>query len=71
MGFVKIEDPSGEIEIIVFPKMLKANPEVWEENKTISVTGKISRKDDSLKIIVEKVKEVKREVLDDLLLKKR
>jgi len=71
MSFVKIEDPSGEIEIIVFPKMLKANPEVWEENKTISVTGKISRKDDSLKIIVEKVKEVKREVLDDLLLKKR
>ncbi len=71
MAFIKIEDPSGEIEIIVFPKILKANAEILEENKTISVTGKISRKDESLKIIVEKVKEVKKEVLDDLLLKKR
>ncbi len=71
MAFVKIEDPSGEIEIIVFPKILKANPEVWEENKTVSVTGKISHKDESLKIIAEKVKEVKKEVLDDLLLKKK
>ena len=71
MAFIKIEDPSGEIEIIVFPKILKANAEILKENKTISVTGKISRKDESLKIIAEKIKEVKKEVLDDLLLKKR
>ena len=71
MAFIKIEDPSGEIEIIVFPKILKANAEILKENKTISVTGKISRKDESLKIIVETIREVKKEVLDDLLLKKR
>ena len=71
MAFIKIEDPSGEIEIIVFPKTFKTNAEILEENKTISVTGKISRKDESLKIIVEKVREVKKELLDNLLLKKR
>ncbi len=71
MAFIKIEDPSGEIEIIVFPKMLKASPEVWGENKIVSVTGKISHKEDSLKIIVEKAQEVKKELLDNLLLKKR
>jgi len=71
MAFIKIEDPSGEIEIIVFPKLLKVNAEILEENKTISVAGKISRKDESLKIIAETIREVKKEVLDDLLLEKR
>ncbi len=71
MEFIKIEDPSGEIEIVVFPKILKANSEILEENKTISVTGTISRKDESLKIIAEKIREVQKEALEDLLLKKR
>ncbi|OQX71242.1 DNA polymerase III subunit alpha [Candidatus Parcubacteria bacterium 4484_255] len=70
MAFIKIEDPSGEIEIIVFPKTLKANNNFLEENKTISVTGKISHKDETLKIIAEKIKEVKKETLNALLLKK-
>ena len=70
MAFIKIEDPSGKIEIIVFPKTLKANNNFLEENKTISVTGKISHKDETLKIIAEKIKEVKKETLNALLLKK-
>ncbi|MCF7906940.1 DNA polymerase III subunit alpha [Patescibacteria group bacterium] len=71
MKFVKIEDPSGEIEVIVFPKMLQENSDLWEENEIISVTGRISHKDDSLKIIAEKAKKVEKETLDNLLLKNK
>jgi DNA polymerase-3 subunit alpha len=71
MKFVKIEDPSGEIEVIVFPKMLKENSDFWQENEIISVTGRISHKDDSLKIIAEKAKKVEKEALDNLLLKNK
>jgi DNA polymerase-3 subunit alpha len=71
MKFVKIEDPSGETEIIVFPKMLRENSDFWEENKIVFVTGRISHKDESLKIIAEQAKKVEKETLDNLLLKNK
>jgi DNA polymerase-3 subunit alpha len=69
MIFVKVEDSFGEIEAIVFPKIFKKTKDLWQENKTISITGKLSNKDDELKIIVQEVKEITKEMLDNLLLK--
>jgi len=70
MIFVKVEDSFGEIEVIVFPKMLKSTSKLWEENKMVSVEGRLSDKDGELKLIAENVKEVTKNMLDDLLLKK-
>ncbi len=69
MIFVKVEDSFGEIEVIVFPKMLKSTSKLWEENKMVSVEGRLSDKDGELKFIAGKVKEVTKNMLDDLLLK--
>jgi len=54
MMFVKIEDLSGTLELIIFPRLLQQNPSLWEEDKFIFATGKISDKDDTPKILVEK-----------------
>ncbi len=70
MIFVKVEDSFGEIEVIVFPKILKPTSKLWEENKMVSVEGRLSDKDGELKLIAESVKEVTKNMLDDLLLKK-
>lgn len=45
MAFVKLEDMSGDIEVIVFPGNLKENPNVWQRDQVIKLHGKVSGKD--------------------------
>lgn len=45
MAFVKLEDVSGDIEVIVFPGILKDNPNVWQRDQIIKIHGRISGKD--------------------------
>jgi len=59
MLFVEIEDLTGKIEILVFPKILEKDPEVWEKGKIIILSGKLSNRDDELKILCNKAKELK------------
>ncbi len=54
MMFVEIEDLTGTLELIIFPRLLQQNPSLWEEDNFIFATGKISDKDDTPKILVEK-----------------
>lgn len=68
MVFVKMEDLSGSTEVIVFPKIFREKPEIWEENNIIFVSGRVSDKDGVLKILAETVKQVTKEKLDDLLI---
>lgn len=56
MVFANIEDDSGKIEALVFPKTLAADPLVWQLDNVVGIRGKINNKDGVLKIIVEKVK---------------
>ncbi len=58
MLFVKMEDLTSSVEILVFPRTLKENPLLWEEDKILLIKGKISDKDDEVKILVEKAKEL-------------
>lgn len=57
MLFVMAEDLTKEMELIVFPKILADDPELWQEDKTMIIAGKLSDKDGEIKIIVEKAKE--------------
>jgi len=72
MAFVKIEDSFGEIEVIVFPKMYKeTNGLIWEENKMVCVTGRLSDKDGNLKIIAQTAKKITKDMLNEVLLRKK
>ncbi|MBU1085173.1 MAG: DNA polymerase III subunit alpha [Candidatus Falkowbacteria bacterium] len=51
MLFVRLENKLINMEILVFPSMLKKNEEIWQEGNAIICRGRISTKDNELKII--------------------
>ena len=55
MIFVKIEDNLSSIELLIFPRLYKETIELWEEGKAVILAGKISEKDQEVKILVDKV----------------
>lgn len=70
MAFVKMEDKTGEMEIIVFPKTYEEVGERLVQDEVIKVKGKINAKDrdgkltDEVKIIADEITFVTQEELD-------
>jgi len=58
MLFVKLEDLTGSIEVLVFPSLLKENTLIWQEGKIILCQGKLSDKDQEIKLLGNKVMEL-------------
>ncbi len=63
MCFVKIEDAVSSIEILVFPRLLKAAPAIWQEGKAIICQGRLSDKDQEIKLLANQATEL---VLDSI-----
>jgi DNA polymerase III subunit alpha len=69
MAFIKIEDKSGEMEVIVFPKLFEDVGELLVQDTVIKVKGKLNAKDrdgrimDDLKLIADEVTVVTAEEL--------
>jgi DNA polymerase-3 subunit alpha len=59
MLFVELEDLTGKIETLVFASILEKNPVVWQQGKLIILSGRVSDKDDSLKILCNEAEELK------------
>lgn len=58
MLFVNLEDLTGKIEILVFPKILGDNPDIWEEGSIIFAKGKLSDKDGAFKLLGEEARRI-------------
>ncbi|MGB9743169.1 MAG: DNA polymerase III subunit alpha [Minisyncoccales bacterium] len=59
MLFVKLEDLSGKIEVVVFPAVIEKNPVVFQENKIVMISGRIDNRDQHLtKFICEEAEEI-------------
>ena len=56
MLFVKLEDLSDNIEMLVFSETLDKYSKILNENALILVAGKISKRNGDTKLICEKVK---------------
>lgn len=65
MLFVKIEDTSGNVELLVFPSLLKDTPHVWQEGRAVICQGRISDKDLEIKILVNKAAELSLEKTEE------
>jgi DNA polymerase III subunit alpha len=59
MAFIRFEDKTGSIELIVFPKTLEMYQPFLEEGRVLFVKGKINNKDNQLKVLVDKVENLK------------
>lgn len=64
MLFAKIEDQSASVEILVFPSLLKTTGAVWQEGKVIICQGRLSDKDQEVKLLAGKVAELNRNNLE-------
>ncbi|MBW3569303.1 DNA polymerase III subunit alpha [Candidatus Parcubacteria bacterium] len=63
MAFVKLADMSGEIELILFPRVLKQTEGLWRHDAVVLVGGKVSSKDKNgnggeTKILVDNASEL-------------
>ncbi|MDD3919471.1 MAG: DNA polymerase III subunit alpha, partial [Candidatus Pacebacteria bacterium] len=58
MMFIKMQDLSEKIEVIIFPSLYTKSPEIFAENKVLFVTGKLDVKDGSPKIIANEAEEL-------------
>ena len=58
MLFVSLEDKTGRIEILVFPKLLDKDPLFWQKDKVVVVSGKINFRDDAFKLLCDEFREL-------------
>lgn len=55
MAFAKIEDETGSIELVVFPKIYEISKQYWEADQIVLLTGKADIREDQLSFVVEEV----------------
>ncbi|MBI2098980.1 DNA polymerase III subunit alpha [Candidatus Uhrbacteria bacterium] len=65
MLFAKIEDETGTIEAIVFPRVYAEEPQLWKEGEPLFLAGKISEKEEELRFIVERAQTLANRKLAD------
>lgn len=56
MAFVKIDDFTGSIELVVFPTVYERTKFTWVADKVVLVKGKVSEKDERLAVLVDDAK---------------
>ena len=67
MAFVKLEDETGETELILFPSTYQQTIGLWERDRIVIVRGKITAKDregnisEEIKILTDEAREVTHE----------
>jgi DNA polymerase-3 subunit alpha len=69
MAFVKIENKTGEIELIIFPRTYEKCQSMLAQDKVVLASGRLSAKDrngtitDELKVLADEVKEITPQML--------
>ncbi len=53
MVFVTVTDYTGEIELVVFPKVYARSRSLWVQNQIILAKGKVQRKEDNLVLLAD------------------
>jgi len=56
MAFVRVSDKKDSIEAIAFPKTFAKYKDLLQEDETILIKGKLSKKDDELNVMLDAVK---------------
>jgi len=58
MLFLKLEDLTGKIEVVVFPFLLEKNPAALQENKIIFVAGRVDDRNGEIKVVADDAQEI-------------
>lgn len=66
MAFFTLEDMTGNIEVLVFPKIMEKALPYLDNDKIVQVSGRLSDKDEEFKLIAEEIKELPTDDLYDM-----
>lgn len=58
MAFVRVEDLSGTIEVVVFPKIFAQTSSMWVPDAVVDISGKIDEKEEKKTLLVDGVKKI-------------
>ncbi|MBI4039609.1 DNA polymerase III subunit alpha [Candidatus Daviesbacteria bacterium] len=53
MAFVKLEDDSGQIEAVVFPRIYAQTRQLWDTNRVLLLVSRVSHREDKISLIIE------------------
>ncbi len=66
MAFFTLEDMTGNIEVLVFPKIMEKALPFLDNDKIVQVSGRLSDKDEEFKLIAEEIKALPTDDLYDM-----
>lgn len=66
MIFAKLEDQTGEIEVVVFPRVYRDKPDIWEADHPVAVAGRVQEKDGELKFLAESGYEITPDNIEEI-----
>ncbi len=55
MAFAKLNDGTGTLELVVFPKIFKESRDFWTEGQPLLIVGKVDSRDETPAILVESI----------------
>src|ERR1700729_4024416 len=58
MAFFTLSDLTGNVEVLVFPKIMEKALPFLEDDRIVQVFGRLSDKDEEFKLIAEEIKEL-------------
>lgn len=64
MLFATIQDQSGQVELLVFPKTYEETKNIWKEGDIVYIVGKTSREEGDTKVFVERAGTLTPQVLE-------
>ncbi len=66
MAFTKLEDMTGDIEAVIFPRVYRDHIELWQADKAVILSGRVQEKDGELKFLVESGYEITPENIEEI-----
>lgn len=55
MAFAKLDDETGGIDLVVFPKIFSDTKNVWQVGQPLIVSGKVDTRDDQVSVLVDAI----------------
>jgi DNA polymerase-3 subunit alpha len=58
MMFLTLEDPTGKIDVTLFPSIIENSKAAIEENKIVFVLGKIDSRNGEIQVVADEIQEI-------------
>ena len=69
MAFVTVEDETGKIEVVVFPRVFAAHRSCWAKDQVVLIDGRLEMREENLSLLVEKASSLSSEPNYDFVIK--